>query len=715
MPIFAATVFLGAFLLFLVEPLIGKALLPWFGGTPNVWSSCLLFFQVTLFCGYLYSHVLVSRLEKNRQLWVHLGLLAAALATLAAQALGWGAPLLPGASLKPPDSLYPIGRVLRLLALTVGPTFLVLSTTGPLLQAWYARAFPSGATYRLYALSNVGSFVALLGYPFAVEPALTLRAQSWLWVGGFLLFAAGVVACAAAARFGSPGEPGRAPLPTRDPKAQASAPPTALELLLWTALAACPSIMLLSVTTQLSQEVAVSPFLWVLPLSVYLLSFILCFESDRWYSRRRFLPAVSALLVAGFVIAMRQRNLAIGWQIGGLLAILFVTSMFCHGELARRRPAPEHLTRFYLALALGGAIGGLLVPLLAPLLFRDYFELDASFVLTWVLAGVVLALDQRSALHGRLARLARFGYAFELAVLVFLVALRSNFWETSLLTSQRNFYGLLRVYRVCDPSVPDKPAPDCATIEMHGCTNHGKQISNAADPARQRQPTTYFTENAGVGRAITSHPKRLEGAPMRVGIIGLGAGTLASYGLKGDLLRFYEINPAVVELARAGSPYFTFLSDTPARVEMVLGDARLSLERELREGHPGRFDVLIVDAFSSDSIPAHLLTREALEVYRAHLSGPDSILAIHVSNVVLDLVPLVWTLAEASGLACRHIESLPSKSAISELAADWMLLSPSAATLDVAGITKKGDGVRERRARARLWTDDYTNVLAAIR
>ncbi len=712
MPVFPATIFLSAFLLFLVEPLIGKALLPWFGGTPSVWSTCLLFFQVMLLCGYLYSHLLVSRFATARQMKIHLGVLVAAAAVLAAQGLLWGAPLLPGAALKPNDSLHPIGRVLSLLSLTVGLPFFALSTTGPLLQAWFARAFPGRSAYRLYALSNVGSFLALLGYPFAIEPALALRAQGWLWALGFGLFAGGMIASGiAVVRSRGEGDRGVAalgPAPERAP----SPPVSSSEFAFWTALAACPSIMLLAVTTQLSQEVAVSPFLWILPLALYLLTFVLCFESDRWYSRRLFLPAVSILLLAGFVIALRQRSLTIGWQLGGFLLILFATSMFCHGELARRRPGPEHLTRFYLAVSLGGAIGGLSVPLLAPLLFRDFFELDVSFVLAWILAMAVLARDKGSTLFGPRATLARIAVAGELLLMIFLVAVRTEFWETRLVWSARNFYGLLGVYRSCDEPSPERSAPNCAQVEMHGRTEHGRQVTNAADAGRQRLPTTYYTPNAGVGRALESHPRRLEGATLKVGVIGLGVGTLATYARRGDQFRFYEINPAVVEQASPGGR-FTFLADSAGSVETVLGDARLSLERELRDTGSARFDVLVVDAFSSDSVPAHLLTHEAFELYKAHLAGPESILAIHVSNVVLDLVPLVWSLGDAAGLACRHIENLPAKGAVYEFPTDWMLLSSSAAALDSPGIARSG--VRPRRGHVRAWTDDYTNMLAVLR
>jgi hypothetical protein len=711
MLVFAIPVFLSALLLFFLEPLIGKALLPWFGGTPNVWSSCLLFFQVALLGGYLYSHALASRLAPRHQVRLHLGLLAATCLALGAQALGWGAPLLPGPGLKPPDGLFPVARVMGALAVTVGLPFFSLSATGPLLQAWFARTFPGRSAYRLYALSNAGSFLGLLGYPFAVEPALALRAQGWLWTGGFAVFCGGMLV--SALRFGRRGDEGPAGAPPAHAPAS-TAPPGARAFAFWTALAACPSMMLLAVTAQLSQEVAASPFLWVLPLAVYLSTFILCFESDRWYTRARFVPLAAALLLAGPVLAMRQLKLSMALQIGGFLAILFAAAMVCHGELARRRPAPEHLTRFYLALSLGGAVGGVSVPLIAPLLWHDYFELDCSFLLAWLLVMAALAADRGSAFHGRWSALARGAAAAELLLLILLVSVRTKFWDDQVIWSGRNFYGRLQVSRLCDTPTPEAPTPDCITQEVHGRTVHGWQVANAADPRRGREPLAYYGERSGIARALSSRARRTQGSPMRVGVIGLGAGMLAAYGRTGDVYRFYEINPQVVDLARLERGFFSFLGDSPAHVEISLGDARLALERELGDGRPGRYEIFVVDAFSSDSVPTHLLTREALELYKAHLAGPESIVVIHVTNRFLDLVPLVWSLADAAHLACTHVENVPGPEAIHEVPSAWMLLSPSSTALGADDIAR-GGGLLARRGHARPWTDDYTSVLPVMR
>lgn len=704
---FAFSVFLSALLLFMLEPFIGKALLPWFGGMPSVWSTCLLFFQVSLFAGYAYSHVLVHRLAPRAQVTVHLVLVGAALTALAIQAFLWRGPVLPGVGLKPPDSQWPVLRLLVLLGLTVGLPFFTLSTTGPLAQAWFARVAPGISPYRLYALSNAGSFLALLGYPFLVEPTLTLRQQGWGWAAGFTLFAVGVAAMGRARwRVG--------PSATAE-VATAEVVPAAgrtrrAHFVFWTLLAMVPSIMLMAVTNQLSQEVAVSPFLWVVPLALYLLSFILTFESSRWYARAPFLGVLIVLLVVAFVVSSRQVSLGLGWQVAGLLGVLFVTSMFCHGELARRRPPVEQLTTFYLAVSLGGAVGALFVPLVAPLLFNNYYELDVSFVLAWLVAMATLATDQGSAFHGPRRRLVRAGAAGYLYLLLFLAFLRVVTWDRNALEVRRNFYGLLKVSRKCEPGSP----LSCTMLEINGRTLHGLQLE---DPARRREATSYFTPNSGVGRVMTNHPARLAGRPMRIGVVGLGVGTLAAYGRPGDTLRFYEINPAAIELARAGSPFFTYLADSPAAIDIVLGDARLSLEQELKDGAPQRYELLVVDAFSSDAIPAHLLTREAIALYRAHLAGADSILAIHVSNRNLELAPLVWSLAEEAGLACRELTTTSASSEESEveLSARWMLLSEDGRALDAPGIVLDGSALVARERVVRPWSDDFTNVLSVLK
>jgi hypothetical protein len=683
---FAVTVFVGALLLFLVEPFIGKALLPWFGGSPTVWTTCLVFFQLTMLGGYTYAHLLVDHCSPVTQRRVHLALVGVALLALVAQAVTWGAPLVPGLALKPTDSDAPVPRLLALLVMTVGAPFFLLSTTGPLMQAWFARVQPGAPAYRLYALSNSGSFLGLLGYPFFLEPALTLRELGWAWALVFGLFVLGVVVTAnRAAR--------AAPLPHEE------ASPTGWKAFTqWALLAAVPSVMLLAVTNHLSQEVAVSPLLWVAPLGLYLASFVLCFESGRWYTRARFLPVLALVLPVGLVVSWRSASTPLWAQLVALLGALFVVSMFCHGELAARRPGVRQLTAFYLAVSLGGAAGSLAVAVLAPLVFTGYHEFDVSFGLAWLAALLVLATDPKSAFFGARARFAKTGAAVWLLVLVGLVSLHVS--SEQALAVVRNFYGVLKVKRVCEDGV-------CVVMEVNGRTNHGLQFEGET---RAQQPTTYYGVNAGVGRAFANQPLRRAGQPMRVGVVGLGAGTLASFSRAGDVLRFYELNPAAIDLART---HFTFLSASAATIEVVAGDARLSLERELTQGSQ-KYDLLVVDAFSGDSIPAHLLTTEAFALYRAHLAGPTSLLAVHVSNRTVDLPPLVWSLADATGLACRHV-STPADDERFETAADWMLLSQTPAVLDAPGIVGDWKDIEARGREVRAWTDDFSNVLALLK
>jgi len=475
MAAFGPSVFLSAFLLFAVQPLIGKALLPWFGGSPAVWPPCLLFFQVVLRGGYAWAPRR-SSLPPARQAAAHLGLFALALAGLAAGVFLWGNPLLPGASFKPPDSLQPGWRVLRVLAAGPGLPYLALSATSPMLQSWFARARPGVPPWRLYALSNAASLSALLAYPFLVEPLLPLRAQAWAWAALFALLVAGIAACARAVVRAAPVAPASPATAAAAPAAAATAAATTAgspgptRRAAWLLLAALPSMTLLAVTNHLCQEVAVVPFLWVLPLSLYLLSFILCFDSDRWYSRARFAPALAALLVAGgALLVVRAPVLA---QIAVFSLLLFALGMVCHGELARLRPAASHLTGFYLRVAAGGALGSAAVGLAAPALFDTFFELDLSLLLAAVVTAVLLRdrawLPGRHALARRLAVNA-LGFLLGGLVVAHVVSARAG-----RLAAARGFYGTLRAVQDAGG-----PARSRRSGLMHGATTHGFQLARA--------------------------------------------------------------------------------------------------------------------------------------------------------------------------------------------------------------------------------------------
>jgi SAM-dependent methyltransferase len=671
MILYAVTIFLSAFLLFQVQPLIAKMILPWFGGTAAVWTICMLFFQLLLLGGYVYSHAYV-RLRGPARRYVHLAMLAIAAATL---------PLAASAAWKPSGGEDPTWLILGLLATSVGLPYFVLSTTGPLVQAWHARSHPGTTPYRLFALSNLGSMLALLTYPLLFEPILALGKQAVIWSAGFVLFA---LPCATLAWRSRGGEP---PLSTSE---EAGKPGWGLQLL-WAGLAACASTLLLAFTGHMTLNIAAIPFLWVLPLALYLLSFVLCFEASGWYRRWLFLPLTGAGLAA-VCVTLTQSNPSIWSLIPLYSATLFAACMVCHGELARSKPHPRYLTGFYLMLALGGALGGVLVGLVAPNVLDDLYELPLGMLALCLFAGLALLRDRGSLFHGR------WGAAARLVFLALTIALgvqlarttRNNSADTRV--TLRNFYGVLNVR-------DSGEGPDAMRVLSHGTIIHGKQF---LEGSRRDWPTTYYGLGSGVGLALLD--ARAHG-PVRVGVVGLGAGTLAAYGRRGDVFRFYDINPKVVELARTE---FSFLKDSPAQVDVKLGDARLSLERE----PPQNFDVLALDAFSSDAIPVHLLTVEAFRAYLRQLR-PGGILAVHISNRYLDLVPVVQQAARQLSLELRQVDNDDDDDA-GVYRSDWLLLSASPAAFEGPHLKEAAQRI-DAEASVRLWTDDYSDLYRILK
>lgn len=672
MTLYAFTIFGSAFLLFLVQPLAAKQILPWFGGSAAVWTTCLVFFQVLLLAGYAYSDWTTRKLAPRRQVALHIVLLAASLAAL---------PIIPDAGWKPAGDEDPAWRILGLLAATIGLPYFLLSTTGPLVQAWFARTFPTGTVYRLFALSNLGSLLALISYPFAFELWIATRVQAWGWSAAYVAF---VLLCAASAAYSLRGAPklasaGDAGAPCPD----ATPPPGLRDYATWLLLSAMGAFMLLAVTNYITHDVASVPFLWILPLMLYLGTFILCFEGRGWYRRAVFVGPLLAI-VAAMAWALHEE--------GGLMDIkeaipltligLFIMCMFFHGELAERKPAPRYLTGFYLMVSLGGALGGLTVGLVAAKVFNTYYEFGVGLVVTLVIAAYLTRL-----MHPLVPMLVLAAVGFS----GFHVYQYIDSLTRGARVMTRNFYGTLRV--------KDSGAGREASRRlMHGVILHGEQYL-AAD--RRREPTTYYGATSGIGRAITM----LEaGGALRVGVVGLGTGTLAAWGRPGDVYRFYEINPQVIAIARRE---FTFLGDSGARVETVLGDARLAMEREV----PQHYDVLAIDAFSSDSIPVHLITREAVRVYLRHLK-PDGIIAFHVTNRFLNLAPVVKRIAEVQGL---HTVLVTDDAEDSDLArTDWVLVARDAALFkrpDIAKYTTAMDDI----LGLRLWTDDFNNLFQILK
>ena len=684
---------ISAFLLFLVEPMIGKTLLPWFGGTPAVWSTAMLFFQVLLTGGYAYAAWLSHRTRARGIL--HLALLGVSLALLLGLGLAWKSPLTPSAALKPGGVIPPIMDIFMLLSITVGLPFFLLASNSSLVQAWFGRAFADRTPYRLYSLSNLSSLVALVSYPFLVEPNLSLPGQAWLWSGGYLVFAGLAAFATLRAMRISPA--------THPETAVAVSNPSSREVLLWVALSACPSILFLATTSYLTQQVAVIPFLWVLPLAIYLLTFVLAFSGKRWYSRQLFIfLLLPALLLYDWAMA-NGSLLGIPWQVAIFSLLLFITCMISHGELYRLRPHPQRLPAFYLMVSAGGALGGILVAFVAPALFKGFWELPLGI---WLFSLLFLGIGRGTKPVGMKAEIfSRISFAV-LVVSVLITGVRAFLFIGSDLSgsirSQRNFYGVVRIRQIGMPG-----NSNYAYQLIHGNTVHGAQFLG---PGERDIPTVYYGPHSGVGLALLNHPRTASG--LRIGALGLGVGTIAAYGQPGDLYRFYEINPLVIQLAQGQAGYFSYLKDTRAKVEVVPGDARLSLESELAAGRPPAYDVLVVDVFSNDAIPVHLLDEQAFALYIQFLQ-PQGVLAVHITNGYLDLLPVIWGLADHFNLDRVVIEDSGDGHYTS--ASTWVLLARDPAVLAVPAIANRARPMLGYSTSLRLWTDEYSNLFQILK
>ncbi|MFN9210810.1 MAG: spermidine synthase [Betaproteobacteria bacterium] len=688
--LFAATIVLSAFLLFLVQPIVAKQILAWFGGTSAVWTTCMVFFQVVLLAGYAYAHGTTRWLTPRTQSRVHIALLLASLAFL---------PIIPSAALKPAPGADAAGAILLLLAATIGLPYFLLSSTGPLLQKWVAHRLPEKTVYRLFALSNAGSLAGLLAFPFAIEPFADSRTQSWAWSGAYALF---VFACAASAwmaqRAAADAAGDAVPLVGTPRAAADTGPaPTAADYLLWLALAALGSVLLLAATSHITQNIASAPFLWVVPLALYLLTFIVVFEGRGgrgWYDTRwGTLLAVGAAALMASGLTANNAVLDISLAVPLYALGMFATCLFCHGELAARKPSPAYLTQFYLTLSAGGAAGGLFVALAAPHLFNAYYELPLALVAVCALA-VWLAWRNR-ALHGPTVVSLALTSLVALGVTGYLAWDYAKFLRSNAIVMERNFYGTLRVK---EGGIGEAQLRRL----LHGVILHGEQYMQGA---RRTEPGSYYSPTSGIGVAVLAKQQR---GPVRVGVVGLGTGTLAAYGRAGDTIRYYELDPDVLALARS---HFGYLNETPATMEYALGDARLSLERELVAGQPGRFDVLAIDAFSSDSIPVHLITREAIALHMQHLA-PDGILAIHISNRFLDLKPVLANIAQAEGLVVRNLADVPNDPAASST--DWVLIARDPKVFAEGDLAARTEPL-EPKPEFSLWTDQFNNLLDVLK
>lgn len=687
---FALTIFLSAFLLFQVQPLIGKYILPWFGGSPGVWTTCMLMFQMLLLGGYAYAHFATSRWKPRTQGFVHLALLLVSLASL---------PIVPDDSWKPDGDESPAWHILLLLGGTIGVPYFLLSTTGPLLQSWFAKTFPGRSPFRLYALSNVGSLLALLSYPFIVEPTLKLGTQAGVWSIGYLGF---VLLCGwNAVRLVRAA--GSTPALAQTAAATQAATEAAVRvsrgtILLWLLLACTASVMLLATTSQICQQVAVTPFLWIVPLSIYLVSFILTFDAPRWYRRDVFGPLLAVSAAAAWYVVDNGPALRHDTQLIVYGTALFAACMVCHGELVRFKPDPSQLTLFYLMISVGGALGGLFTALVAPRLFTGFFEYQLGLGGACVLLLVCLDRDRSCPLYR--CRPLWAWCALGCGCMVFCTALGKQALarDATQVTAARNFYGVLRIVRRDHEAV----GPQVAMV--HGRIVHGVQC---LDEGLRRRPTAYFGPDSGIGVAMRLHPLRKTTGDgkrgLRVGIVGLGAGAMSVYGRAGDTIRYYEINPDVIRLAKE---YFTFLTDSPAETEIVVGDARVCLERELQSGSQ-QFDVLCFDAFSGDAIPMHLLTQECFETYRQHLA-PGGLLVVHISNNNVDLAPVVRGLAADIGFDVRSVGSGDDRAQATQRS-DWLILTQNKEFLQDDEAAAHFRPISSTRAPI-VWTDDFGSL-----
>ena len=719
----AIAILLSAFLVFQIQPVFSKMILPWFGGGPAVWTACMMFFQLTLLAGYAYAYSINRLLSIRGQAIAHLVLVVAALLFL---------PIIPANSAKPVDGTYPTLRILWVLISTIGLPYFLLSATAPLFQAWYAAKLPGRIPYRLYALSNVGSLVALLSFPFVIEPTMNSELQAYAWSAGFITFGifTGLLTIVIYRTKNQPLIPvPEASLTASEDASSTDATPK--NWLKWMSLSAIGSFALLSISNHLSQELTVSPLMWVLPLSLYLITFIINFDRPQWYHRRAW--AVASIIgifafaflkneiyktvdrwfdSAGIAFAVGDYEYDVIVQSGFSLLSLFLICMIAHGELVRIKPAANRLTSFYMAMATGGAVGGMTVAVLCPYLFKTFFETPLTLVIGLALAVYIIlpsniktnlfspVIKKAASTSAGLIRVGLIGAGlilFGMGSALILYGTWSHANADTLIET-RNFYGTLRV-DLENSNNQEKLGHGL----YHGNTFHGFQF---IDKKLVNEPTTYYSRSSGVGNAIEflkSHKKSI-----RVGIVGLGTGTTAAYGRPDDYFHFYEINPAVINIAENT---FSYLKNCLSKVDITLADARIAMEREENQ----KYDLIVLDAFSGDGIPAHLLTVEAFDVYKKHLAA-NGIIAVHVSNRYLNLFPVVAGTANHHDFEMVYIEYIPSDdSGMEESSSDWMLLTNNQDFLQDELIQELSQDPRQWYALPITWTDQYSNLIEVMK
>jgi len=613
----------------------------------------------------------------------------------------------PSVGWKPAGDENPTVRILLLLTMTVGAPYFLLSTTGPLVQRWFSLLRPGDSPFRLYALSNVGSLLALQSYPLVFEPLLKLGTQATLWSLSYGLFAllCGTCAWQVFRQTFAAAAAGASPLAADVQASSASAAPSKLDIGMWLLLSALPSVLLLATTSQISQEVAVVPFLWVLPLSLYLVSFIIAFDNPRWYVRPFWFGLMFSAVLTTIYFLVQGVQIDFQYQMLAYGGLLLGCAMCCHGELAASRPDVRYLTLYYLTISLGGALGGIFVVVIAPFIFTLYWEFHFS-----VMGCILCAFLAYRRAQGR-----RITWQFWtlLAIGAIVILISGNFgvqtWydaisDTGLVMQKRNFYGVMSVRRDEVPGYGERYQL------VHGQIAHGIQFRDADKRAWH---TSYYSPESGVGLAIELHPRRTAGEPLKIGVVGLGVGTLASYGRVGDTVRFYELNPAIKQIAYE---HFSYCTDSPAQVDVILGDARMQMERELAAGGSQQYDVLVIDAFSSDSIPMHLLTRECMALYWQHLK-PDGILALHISSHFMDLQPVVRTLAEEAGYRPLLMRwNKPEENAHpGYTTSEWVLVTANEEFRSLPDVQRLDQQWPVTSEQQLIWTDDYGSLMQVLK
>jgi len=689
---FALVIFLSAFLLFQIQPIVAKYILPWFGGAANVWTVCMLFFQVTLLLGYLYAHLLNRFFPPKKQAFIHLILVGIALIFL---------PVTPPEFLKPDGGEQPLALILTVLIFTIGIPYMLISASGPLFQGLFETKYSGASTYRLYALSNIGSLLGLLSYPFIIEPIFSLKHQTYLWSVGFFLYFLFCIYIAYSFK--------NSYLPTiTKPNSQEKITYEDIDLtnrFLWVTLAATGSALLLATTNQICLDIASIPFLWIVPLTLYLITFIICFDKPRWYKRILWIPLLFLSLFLGLFVLLQNSGSSLTQQILVFSSILFIGCMICHGELARLKPNPKYLTEFYLLISFGGAVGGLFVTLLSPKYFNGYWELHSSWVLILILAGICIfkKASFKSKILGLTAQA-----SWTTATAVIAIALMSHVKINNKdgIYTKRNFYGIIKVQDFVNT---DNNNSVVRTL-VNGTIMHGSQKFIDSNPVFES--TSYYSKQSGIGSAIFDHPNYASASSFSVGVVGMGVATIAALCELCTSMRFYEIDSDVVDVSKKHFSYLDKLKELDIENNIIIGDGRISLENELESTGSNNYDVLAVDAFSGDAIPVHLLTIEAFKLYWKHLNK-NGILAVHISNRHLDLVPVVYNAAKELDKKIILIQNDALKKDSIETS-KWMIITANTDYRPDEIYSFKSE-FSASRTNIPIWTDDYSNLFNIIK